>query len=215
MAHKTFASWAEIDPNHGPMTADEFLVMPDENGWQHELVEGVVVKMPSPGFQHGVIEMELAHVLANYVQERNLGVVTGAETGFLLSQVGQKDTVLGADVAFVRSEHVPPPNTPGIEKYLRVAPDVAAEVASPDQYRPEMAAKARVYLDAGVRLVWIVWPYPPFSSEQAAFRAEPASQTVDVWRPGSDAPTTLAIADTLDGYDVVPGFTCPVADLFA
>lgn len=200
MAHKTFAPWAEIDPNHGPMSADEFLDMPDEDGWQHELVEGVVVKMPSPGFRHGKIEMQFAFLLMSYVKARNLGVVTGAETGFLLSKVGEKDTVLGPDVAFVRSANVPAPNAPGIEKYLRVAPDIAAEVASPDQYRPEMAAKARIYLDSGVRLLWVVWP---------------SSQTVDVWRPGSDAPTMLSVSDTLDGFDALPGFSCPVADLFA
>lgn len=200
MARETFAPWAEIDPKYGPMTAEEFLHLPEENGWQHELVEGVVVKMPSPGFRHGKIEMRLARVVANFVEARNLGVVTGAETGFLLSKVGQKDTVLGADVAFVQSKNVPPPDAPGIEKYLRVAPDLVAEVASPDQYRPEMAAKARIYLDAGVRLVWVVWP---------------SSQTVDVWRPGTDALTTLASTDALDGYDVLPGFTCPVADLFS
>jgi Uma2 family endonuclease len=63
-----------------------------------------------------------------------------------------------------------------------------------------MAAKAIRYLDAGVRLVWVV---------------RPRRQEVDVWHPGDAAPTkTLGIEDTLDGEDVVPGFTCPVAVLF-
>ena len=39
---------------------------------------------------------------------------------------------------------------------------------------------------------------------------------MDVWRPGSDQPIqTLGGADALDGLDVLPGFTLPVADLFA
>lgn len=46
-------------------------------------------------------------------------------------------------------------------------PDLAVEVASPDQYRPEMAAKARIYLDAGVPLVWVVWPSPSSSARCA------------------------------------------------
>ncbi|HLY31954.1 MAG TPA: hypothetical protein VKQ36_13065 [Ktedonobacterales bacterium] len=51
-----------------------------------------------------------------------------------------------------------------------------------------------------MRLIWIVWPI----------------QQVDVWQPGSDAPVaTLRGADMLDGVDVLPGFTCPVAGLFA
>ncbi len=85
-------------------------------------------------------------------------------------------------------------------KHLRVAPDLVAEVVSPDQYRPEMADKAKLYLSAGVRLVWIVWPQ---------------SQTVDIWRPGSDAPmATLAMGDALDGLDVIPGFNYALAELF-
>ena len=75
------------------------------------------------------------------------------------------------------------------------------EVALPNQYRPEMAAKARLYLTAGVRLVWVVWP---------------KTQQVDVWRPGADQPsTTLAIPADLDGLDVLAGFTYPLARLFA
>jgi len=65
-----------------------------------------------------------------------------------------------------------------------------------------MAEKAKLYLQASVRLVWIVWP---------------EAQTVDVWRPGdADAPgRALALGDVLDGQDVVPGFAYPLADLFA
>jgi Uma2 family endonuclease len=85
--------------------------------------------------------------------------------------------------------------------YGKLAPDLAAEVVSPSQYRPEMADKAKRYLDRGVRLVWIIWPQ---------------RKEVDVWRSTSlQAPVaTLRIVDSLDGYDVVPGFTCPLADLF-
>jgi hypothetical protein len=49
--------------------------------------------------------------------------------------------------------------------------------------------------------VWIVWP---------------KSRQVDVWRPGAAQPVaTLGPGDVLDGLDVLPGFTHPVADLFA
>ena len=64
-----------------------------------------------------------------------------------------------------------------------------------------MAAKARRYLAAGVRLVWVVWP---------------KSQQVDVWRPDTVQPVArLGIGDALDGLDVLPGFTYPLARLFA
>ncbi len=56
-----------------------------------------------------------------------------------------------------------------------------------------------MWLDAGVRLVWVVYSTP---------------RIVEVWRAGE--PTlVLHETDQLDGYDVVPGFTCPIAQLFA
>ena len=63
-----------------------------------------------------------------------------------------------------------------------------------------MRKKAEQYLNAGTSLVWVVWP---------------RWRQVDVWRPGAAAPMTLEVGDTLDGEGVVPGFTYPVADLFA
>jgi hypothetical protein len=64
-----------------------------------------------------------------------------------------------------------------------------------------MAAKALRYLGGGSRLVWVVWP---------------DAQQVDVWHSGDRQPSiTLGISDSLDGEDVLPGFSHPVADLFA
>lgn len=42
----------------------------------------------------------------------------------------------------------------------------------------------------------------------------PESRSVDVYRPG-ERTTTLTEDDTLDGLDILPGFTCPIADIFA
>jgi Uma2 family endonuclease len=199
MAREVFAPWAEVVPGAGPMTVDELLQLPDD-GWRYELVDGVLVRMPPPGFRHGRLVARLASTLLTYVTANHLGdVVTDA--GFVLSRAGQPDTVLGPDVAFVRTEHLPQPDSSADEKHLRVAPDLAAEIASPDQYRPDMRDKATMYLASGVRLVWVVWP---------------DSKTVDVWRPGSDTSIqTLALSDALDGLDVLPGFSYPLAELFA
>jgi hypothetical protein len=63
-----------------------------------------------------------------------------------------------------------------------------------------MAEKARMWLAAGVRLLWLIWP---------------RDKQVEVWRPGSDEPVaTLALTEALDGLDVIPGFTYPVSRLF-
>ena len=88
------------------------------------------------------------------------------------------------------------------KKSIPFAPDLAVEVAPPDQQSDAMAAKARTYLDGGTRLVWVVWP---------------GRQQIDVWRAGrSVSPATvLGAGDTLDGEDVVTGFSYAVAEVFA
>jgi Uma2 family endonuclease len=199
MARQTFASWAELAPDRpAVMTADELARLPDD-GWTYELVEGRLVRMPLAGTKHGRIAAKLLLALGAYTEPRELGILFTAETGFLLSQPEQRDTVLGADVSFLRAERVPPESEQE-PAFWRVAPDLAAEVASPDQHRPELAEKARRCLEAGVRLVWVLWP---------------KTKQVDVWRAGASEPVLLTADDALDGLDVLPGFTYPVAQLFA
>ncbi|MCA1597866.1 MAG: Uma2 family endonuclease, partial [Chloroflexi bacterium] len=58
------------------------------------------------------------------------------------------------------------------------------------------------YLRGGTSLVWVVWPH---------------RRTVDVWRSSNALRpvATLAENDTLNGEDVVSGFTYPIVNLFA
>jgi len=86
------------------------------------------------------------------------------------------------------------------DKAPALAPDLAVEVASENQFAPGMAAKARTYLSFGTRLVWVIWP---------------RYKRVNVWRRDDDTPTSLGVEDILDAGDVVPGFTYPIARLFA
>jgi len=197
LASDTLAPWAEIVPGRGYTTVDDMLALPDDDGWQYEVVEGVLVRMAGSGKRATTIAFGLGAELRAFVRPRRLGVVTGAdgvykfrgaETG-LTPHVGY---YTAARNALITDEDRPIP----------FAPDLAVEVASPSQFGPEMKAKAKLYLEGETRLVWIIWP---------------AKQRIDVWRSGHiDLPVlTLGIDDALNGEDVVPGFTYPVADVFA
>jgi Uma2 family endonuclease len=200
----TIAPWAELVPPRPsqegirPMTVDDLLALPDDDGWQYELVEGRLVRMPPPGGEHGNIAGNIFGALWSFVTARRLGRVLAAETCFQLGP----DTVLAADAAFVRAARLPARDSAEWKRYWQLAPDLVAEVASPSQKRADLEAKARTWLAAGVRLVWIAWP---------------DTRQVDVWRPtDTSAPAlTLGVADTLDGLDVLPGFTYALAELFA
>lgn len=192
------AMWGEIVSHTPPMTVDDLHALPDD-GWTYELVAGVLVRMPlSSGGASSIGSRLLGHLMI-YVEEHGLGAVTGEQGGYRLDPDHPRDTEVAPDVAFVRAERVPDPASPEFYNAWLLAPDLAVEVASKYQFAPGMAAKARLYLSHGTRLVWVIWPH---------------YTRVDVWHPGDESPTVLSGDDRLSGEDVVPGFTFPVARLF-
>ncbi len=202
MKQDVIAPWAEVVPDAPyPMTLARVQELPDDC-WLYELVDGQRVRMPGAGSEASTIAAYLAAALGWFVRPRKLGTITGADGLYNVTAADMAhETVLMPKVAFARTGRLPPLNSPEANEVPHLAPDLAAEVASPSQSRPALADKARLYLTAGVRFIWMVWP---------------DSQQVDVWRPGSDAPiATLTAADQLDGLDVLPDFTHAVADLFA
>src|SRR5688572_27143425 len=91
------------------LTADDFLHMPDEDGWWTELEQGRVVREPYPGAEHGQIVTDMAALLQAHVRPNRLGVVFSG-SGFKLQS--KPDTVRGPDVAFVSNERIPPEGVP-------------------------------------------------------------------------------------------------------
>lgn len=160
-----------------------------------ELVKGEVRYMSPSGFEHGRVIIKLSRLLANHVEDQRLGVVLGAETGFTLAR--NPDTVRGADVSFISAARLPSGSHP--VGYWEGAPDLAVEVISPSDRRGQIEEKVREYLAAGSRLVWVI---------------HPARKTITVHRADSSV-NVLHEKDTLDGEDVVPGFRCTVAEIFA
>jgi Uma2 family endonuclease len=161
---------------------------------RRELVRGELRMMAPAGSEHGAIIMNLAYLLASHVRQRGLGVVFGAETGFVLAR--SPDVVRGADVAFVRASRIPASGMP--KKFWEGAPDLAVEVISPGDSLEEVEEKVDDYLNAGAPLVWVV---------------NPRRRTITIHRPGRD-PQVLRESDTLTGEDVIPGFQCEVRAAF-
>jgi len=174
------------------LTAEQFARLPD-SARHLELVDGRVVQMTPPGGRHGAIATRVAALLHQCVATTNSGAVL-TPAGFKLAS--NPDTVREPDVAFVRAERIPSAGIP--EGYWPGPPDLAVEIRSPGDSMAEIQAKAADYLAKGVTLVWLL---------------NPRDRTVIVYRTGS-AEVTLNVSDVLDASDVVPGFTCAVADVF-
>jgi Uma2 family endonuclease len=185
------------------LSAAEYAALPHEPGWHTELERGKVIRMPlvkSP--RHDWLVAKLSHALMGHILPGNLGRITLEQSGYNLAAEGQLDTVRAPDLAFVSAERVPLLDAAmraGV--YPRLAPDLVAEVVSPSQASaPEMEDRAAEWVHAGTRLVWILWP---------------DSSRADVWQPDEPMQTlSLKRKDRLDGLDIVPGFTMPLAELF-
>src|SRR5581483_11722998 len=124
---------AEIVPGMGPVTVDTLLTIPDD-GYIYEVVEGVLVRMAGSGEVATAIAHYLGVALTIYVQPRRLGLVTGADGVYKFPGA---ETGLIPDVGFYAREHHPD-HRPG-PRPIPFAPDLAVEVASPDQTAEEMA----------------------------------------------------------------------------
>lgn len=115
--------------------------------------------MPFSGGEASRMSLRLGAALLEFVEAHDLGAVTGADGEYDLTQPGDAgETALAPDAAFVRADRMPAQLSPEYKKAWRLAPDLVVEVVSPSQFRPEMAAKAKLYLKAGMRLLWMVWP---------------------------------------------------------
>lgn len=158
-----------------------------------ELVRGKVEQMAPAGFEHGLIAAALLRVLGNFVSERGLGFVVSTETGFVLAR--DPDTVRAPDVAFVTAERAAAQERPA--GFFDGAPDLAAEVVSPTDTSEAVEAKVLDFLEAGCREVWVV---------------HPSRRTVRVVGP-QERSLILKAEETLDGGELLPGFSVRVGDL--
>ncbi len=173
------------------MTAEELMARPDD-GWRYELIAGSPRRMPLGGLEHGWIGAKFLLPVSDFVRRRNLGIVV---FDVLFRFERDPDHALVPDIAFIRTERLPPRDT--WHRVAELPPDLVLEVVSPNDSGPEIAEKIAYYLAHGVPLVWVAYP---------------RRREIAVHRTGTNL--TLTVGDTLGGGEVLPGFAVPVAELF-
>ena len=175
------------------MSAEDLAEIPDD-GYQYELIEGVVRRMAPASFEPSSLAMRAGARLVTYADAHRLGEVTGADGGYIFAR--DPDTVLAPDVAFVRADRLP--SAAEQKHFPQLAPDLVVEVVSPSDRVKDVNDKVARYLAAGVLLVWVF---------------HPRQSNVTVHRRGRPA-LTLGAGDVLDGEDILPGFQLPVDEIF-
>jgi Uma2 family endonuclease len=173
------------------LTPHDLLQMPDD-GRVYELVEGRLVEKDM-GMRSSWVGGEIYNRLHEQ-QKRGVGWAFPADGGYVCFPDPNK--VRKPDASFIRRGRLRNETLP--DTYCPIAPDIAAEVVSPNDLFSLVDDKVAEYLEAGVLLVWV---------------ANPDRRTVHVYR--ADGSTSLLReGDELTGEGVLPEFRCRVGDLF-
>jgi Uma2 family endonuclease len=173
------------------LTAEEYGKMETPLDKRDELVRGEIVYRSLPRAEHGLVSANFCLLLGNYCDKKKRGYPTWS-IGLITERT--PDTVRGPDLTFWSHERFPG----FINEYPEIMPDLVIEILDDDEVHNDYSDKVREYLAAGTRLVWVV---------------DPDSRTVMVYA-GTMRGLELDEAETIDGGDVLPGFSCLVSAFF-
>ena len=174
------------------ITAEEFLRMPDSKG--AELVDGRIEEKEM-GAESAWLGNELLFEMKLVVKRGQLGTVGGMEFG-IQCWPDHPNRVRKPDVLFYRRGRLPD----GLpEGWATVAPDLVVEVVSPNDKVEALERKLAEYREAGIPLIWVIYPRTRTAQILGANLAR-----TEIDRDGS-----------LEGGEILPGFSLKLSDLFA
>ena len=174
-------------------TPDDLLTMP--GGERYELVDGQLVEK-AMGAESEWIGDELRYALKAFIKAKRNGLSFGPETGYQCFR-NAPAKVRKPDASFIAADRLPGNRIP--KGHIRIVPDLAVEVISPNDSYYVVDAKVHEYLEAGVRLIWVI---------------NPDLRSIKVFEASVGFTQELTDGDELAGGEVLPGFSCPVASLF-
>jgi Uma2 family endonuclease len=183
-----------LTPTPGTATVRDVIRLLDRHKRKFELVDGTLVEKVM-GLKESVVALELGSILKDWNRHvGNIGMIAGADGPFHL----YLRLVRVPDLSFTNWDRLPGRRVPD-EPVPDAAPNLAVEVLSVSNTRQEMERKLKEYFLSDVEVVWFV---------------DPEKRTVRLFT-SPDEVLELGEGDTLDGGRVLPGFSVPVARLFA
>jgi Uma2 family endonuclease len=164
----------------------------------YEVIDGEAKEIPPMGFASTVFASEFGFRLGR-IRPSARDMIAIESLFALPVPVNRRRR---PDLAYLPAARVPanwPPPVGEDPPHIDAVPSLAVEVVSPSDLAVELEEKCREYLRAGVVIVLAVYPN---------------TRTIHVYEPGSVA-QVLTESDTLNLGAVIPGYSVPVADLFA
>ena len=173
-------------------TVADYDLLP-EDGPRHELIDGMLIEMPSPTTLHQWISGLLFHAMFAVVMQDRLGRLFAAPLDVELSD----GLVVQPDILFVssaRSDVITDARIVG-------APDLVVEISSPTTRDRDLIGKRNAYREAGVREYWFV---------------DIDERTLTVWVAGDGDWVALGADEQGNARSsVLPGLTVDPIALFA
>ena len=181
------------NPWPGTATEKDVTRILDRENVPCELIDWIIVEKAS-GWLEAFLKPQLGFLVYSYIKRDDLGLMVGSTCPFRI----KPKLLLSPDISFVSWAKLPDRMIPDVE-IAEFVPDLAIEVVSKGNTRREMNRKLDEYFQAGVQLVWFVFP---------------KKRTVRVYT-SPDSSTLFAEGESLDGGDVLPGLKLPLVDIFA
>jgi Uma2 family endonuclease len=182
-----------VDPPPGTATeADVVRYVDGDDKHLVELIDGTLVEK-AMGAYEGRVGGLVFHFMETFLETHDLGLCFAADSTLRILP----RQVRLPDVSFVSWTKLPNRELPA-EPIAPLIPDLAIEVLSESNTRRELERKRRDYFAGGVRVVWQI---------------DSDDQTAEVYTT-PDAFTPIPAGGTLDGGDVLPGFTLSLVKLF-
>lgn len=185
-----------LDPPPGTVTLEDYVKLDGRvEGRLVELIDNTLVEKPM-GRDESAIAIEVAAVVRNFIKERKLGGRLSGEAGMVRMK---GSNVRMPDVCWTAPQDIRQDDRG--QAAPRDVPTLAIEVISESNTKNEIDLKLREFFDSGCRLAWVLYP------TTRTVRVYDDPKSLDRFRQ-------LAADDTLEGGDVLPGFSVKVGELF-
>jgi Uma2 family endonuclease len=175
-------------------TLDQYLANVDteKHNRVFELMNGELFEKKNGDITAFRLSVRLTKFIDIYNKKLDIGYVTVHNTGYILSD---RDVFI-PDVGFISKARLLKESA----REVPVPPDLAVEVKSSNNWKRTLRRKAERYIELGTRMVWLVFP---------------DERTIEVYRQGDMDVETIGVDGTLDGGEILPGFSLAVHDIFA
>ena len=179
--------------------ADDLLDIPVPDHLRgYELVHGELVEVTPASLPHAELIVQIGRHLLNHVEESGTGGRVYADAGFVLGLGRDPERLRAPDVCWVSDETLARWGGEPRRGWARGVPDLAVEIDSPSRRPAVEQRRIQDYLDAGVRLLWVIHVE---AGSATAYQADGSARL-------------LRVGDALEGGSVLPGFRLPLEKLF-